>query len=512
MAQIVLISPYSGIEATGLRILSACLKQAGFETRMIFLPDITEAMAGAHYNQRVFSPEVFRQIADLCADAVLAGITVMSSSFYIARQITQHLHAGLEIPVIWGGIHPTVCPQECLRYADIVCIGEGEFAIVKLAQRIAAGDDYYDVNNLASLNNQGEIVINPLHPLEQNLDKLPFPDYEFGTHYVLHGGEVIQFTQRLMHYYLTDLGSWAPGPIYGVLTTRGCPYRCTYCANNAFANIYPGWSKLRRRSPDNVIAEIQAVRERLPSIEAINIRDDTFFANPKSYISEFCQRYREVSLPFRAYTTAQTADSTKLGDLVEAGLRFVVMGIQTGSGRTKKLYQRHVSNEQILRAAHLVHDFQTWIPRPMYDVITDNPYEDDNDRFETLQLIHRLPPPYRLSLFSLTFYPGTDLAARGKQDGLIGDEEHRIYEYNFQIIEPNYYNFALFCHSLNLPRWFLFILTRRSVFNILSREPMSRFCGWLLEGLLTLRLWKNQRLYSRRRQEWLSQDQAEGHA
>ncbi len=512
MVQVVLISPYSGIEATGLRVLSACLKRAGFKTRMIFLPDVTEAMAGAHYEERNLSPDVLRQIADLCRDAMLVGITVMTSSFYIARQITQHLHASLEVPMIWGGVHPTVRPQECLGYADLACVGEGEFAMVELARRIAAGRDYRDVPNLAYLDDRGEVVVNPLHPLESDLDKLPFPDYAFETHYVLHGTQVIPFTQDLMHYYLTDLGSWASGPVYGVLTTRGCPYRCTYCANNAFVDIYPGWSKLRRRSPANVIAEIQALRQRLPLIEAIIIRDDTFFANPEAYIAEFCQRYREVGLPFRAYTTAQTADSAKMRHLVEAGLHFVVMGIQTGSDRTKKLYRRHVSNEQILKAAQLIHDFRAWIPRPMYDVITDNPYEDDDDRFETLRLVHRLPPPYRLSLFSLTFYPGTELADRAEQDDLICAEDHLIYERNFQIVEPTYYNFALFCHSLNLPRWFLFILTRRPVFDLLTREPLNHMCGWFLQGLLALRLWKNQRLYSRRRQQWLSPDQAETHA
>jgi anaerobic magnesium-protoporphyrin IX monomethyl ester cyclase len=505
MAQIVLICPFSSIEATGLRILSACLKEAGFTTRMIFMPDVREAMGEAHYNERFISAGVMQQIVGLCEEALLVGITVMTSSFKIAVQITKHLHISFDIPVVWGGVHPTIRPHECVDYTDLVCIGEGEQTIVDLAQKISRGDDYHDINNLTYRNSNGEIVINPLYPLKQNLDDIPFPDYDFESHFVLHDGEVIPFTQNLMYYYMTELGSWAIGPVYGLLTTRGCPYQCTYCINDTLSEIYPDWNKLRKRSPANVIMEIQAIRKNLPKIEAIIIRDDTFFANPLTYIAEFSRLYQEVGLPFRAYTTAQTADPEKMRHLVKAGLRFVIMGIQTGSERTNKLYQRNVSNEQIIRAAHLIHEFREWIPRPLYDVITDNPYENTDDCFKTLQLIYHLPPPYRLSVYSLTFYPGTKLAIRAKQDRLIEGEDYLVYLHNFQIIKPNYYNLALICHGLNLPRWFLFVLTRRSTFNFMCREPMNYLAGRLLKGLLVFRLWKNQRFYSRRCHELLSE-------
>jgi anaerobic magnesium-protoporphyrin IX monomethyl ester cyclase len=503
--QVVLISPYSEIEATGLRILSACLKRAGFNTHMVFLPDLRELMAGASYDERVLSPTALRQIVDLCANAGLVGITVMTSSFHLARQLTEYIHATLKVPIIWGGIHPTVCPHECLRYADLVCIGEGERAIVELAQRIAGGLDYGDIRNLARPDQEGRTLINPLNPLESDLDQLPFPDYEFEGHHVLHDGRLTPFSQSLMHYYLTDLGSWARGPLYRVLTTRGCPYRCAYCANNALADIYPDWCKLRHRSPGSVIAEIQAARARLPSIQAIIIHDDNFLAHTESYIIEFCQRYRqEVGLPFRAYTTAQTANPVKLQYLVDAGLKYVLMGIQTGSGSIQKLYQRMTTNDQILHAAQVIHSFQPRISRPMYHIITDNPYETDDDRYETLQLVHRLLPPYRLTLFSLIFYPGTDLYSRAKTDRLVEDADPSLYTRNFQIVKPNYYNFALLCHSLNLPRPFLYLVTRRIVFRLFSWGLLNRLCGLLLNAYYALRLRMNSRLFSRRRSEWLA--------
>jgi anaerobic magnesium-protoporphyrin IX monomethyl ester cyclase len=124
------------------------------------------------------------------------------------------------------------------------------------------------------------------------------------------------------------------------------------------AELYPTWGKLRRRSPANVTAEIKAARARLPAIGAVVIRDDTFLANPTSYVAEFSRLYKaEVGLPFQAYTTAQTADRTKFQYLVDAGLRLPIMGVQTGSARIQELYQRRTSNEQMLRAARLIHSF-----------------------------------------------------------------------------------------------------------------------------------------------------------
>jgi anaerobic magnesium-protoporphyrin IX monomethyl ester cyclase len=503
---VVLISPYSQISSIGLRILSSCLKLAGFTTRMIFLPDIEEMMAGVEYSERQVPPEAMQQLVDLCTDAGLVGITVMTSSFRLARQLSEAIHAAHDVPIIWGGIHPTVRPEECLRYADLVCIGEGEESMVELAQRLAAGRDYHDVNNLAYLDEQECLVENPLYPLIRELDTLPLPDYDYADHYVLHEGEVVRVTQKLMEFYLSDSGAWSRGVIYGILTTRGCPYRCSFCVNNTMVGIYNNWSKLRMRSPQNVINEILDVRSRVPAIGGVAIRDDTFLANPKSYLLEFARLYKEqVNLPFQAYTTARTVDQEKLQILAEAGLRRLIMGLQTGSERVQKLYKRDwATNEQILAAARVINEFRHQIPMPMYDVITDSPYENDDDRFETLQLVHQLPQPYKLSIFSLTFYPGTEIHSRAVADGFFPAQEQAVYEHNFQKIQPTFYNLAIFLHHLNLPKPLLALLVQRPLFDLLSREPLNRLSGQVLALLMSLRLRSNQRLFDRRRAEWLA--------
>jgi radical SAM superfamily enzyme YgiQ (UPF0313 family) len=248
------------------------------------------------------------------------------------------------------------------------------------------------------------------------------------------------------------------------------------------------------------------VRARLPDLTGITIHDDTFLANSESYIAEFSQRYRaQVGLPFRVYATPNAVDAAKLQHLVNAGLREAMMGIQTGSPRIQKLYRRHASNEQIVRAAQLLHSFRHDTSRPRYDLITDNPYETDDDRYETLQLIHRLPLPYRLSLYSLTPYPGTELYSRAKADGLIEDEQRSVYARNFNQIDASYANLALMCHGWNLPRPLLHLLTRRPAFRLLSSRPMNRICGWLMNSLLALRFYRNKRLYARYASRFLTE-------
>ncbi len=508
--RVVLISTYDKIEATGLRILSACLKQAGFETNMIFLPDVVRPMSMAAYGARNIPAKALQQIVDLCEGAGLVGLSVMTASFHEAWQVTNAIRAALRVPVIWGGAHPTVRPEECLQFADLVCMGEGERTIIELAQGLREGRDCTKINNLALFDPSGRLVVNPVFPLQQDLDALPFPDYDFAGQFILHDGSIEPCRTGLVDFYLCQLASWSDGPVYSVVTSRGCPHRCAYCINHVLARIYAGWSTMRRRSPENIIAEIRAIRARLPDIEAIDIRDEMFLASSRSYVTAFSQHYRAgVGLPFRANTSPATADLDKLRCLVEAGLREIIMGIQSGAAHILALYDRPFSNEQVTRAAESIHSLQCWTSPPRYDLITDNPYETDTDRFETLRLIHRLPRPFKLSLYSLTLLPGTKLHEQAVSDGLVGSGDRTPYQHSFDNIQGNCYNLLLMCHSWNLPGPLLRLVTHRAVFSLLSQPVFDRVCGWTLRLLLAWRLRRNRKQLAQRRLQWLDSPQRE---
>lgn len=121
-----------------------------------------------------------KKIIDLNPKAV--GISVLSPYVPIARRLTKLIHDNSSALVIWGGIHPTISPESCINDADIICIGEGEGAIVELATHLRDGDDYSNVKNLW-INNNKLIKKNPMRALIQHIDSIPFPSYGNGSFY-----------------------------------------------------------------------------------------------------------------------------------------------------------------------------------------------------------------------------------------------------------------------------------------------------------------------------------------
>ncbi|GAH48371.1 unnamed protein product, partial [marine sediment metagenome] len=140
----------------------------------------------------------------------------MTNHFDRAVQVTQCVQKTAGIPVVWGGIHPTVRPEECLQYADVVCIGEGESSIVELAARIDNGEGRRNIPGIWAKDSQG-IIKNPLPPLIQDLDALPFPDYDCDTNYILRGQDFLRLSADVFAIEAAD---------YHTLCTRGCPHNC----------------------------------------------------------------------------------------------------------------------------------------------------------------------------------------------------------------------------------------------------------------------------------------------
>src|SRR3989344_1671934 len=159
--KVTLISPYEDIQAYGLRVLSACLKKEGFETQMIFIP--------SNHNE-AYSEELLNKIAAQSAGSGLVGLSLMTHVFERAVQITGKLRS-LGMPVVWGGIHPTIAPEECLKHTDIICKGEAEAVIVELAKCIKSGENYDHTKGLW-LNRGGEIIRNPVPDLIQELESI----------------------------------------------------------------------------------------------------------------------------------------------------------------------------------------------------------------------------------------------------------------------------------------------------------------------------------------------------
>jgi anaerobic magnesium-protoporphyrin IX monomethyl ester cyclase len=440
--KIVLISPYESVASYGVRMLSAVLKQRGHEVRIIFLP--------LHFEER-YSAELLERIAEVVKDTPLVGISLSSNYFDRAVELTRALKAKKpEQRILWGGIHPTIEPEECLDYADIVCIGEAERALGELVEKIERGEDYGGVKGFGFRRN-GEKHVNPIAPLVTDLDVLPFPDYSYADHVILHDGKLVQATPELIAANLEGR--------YWTLSSRGCLFQCTFCCNNLLRHLYGGDTWFRKRSTENIIAELEWIKKDHPLFKEIYFDDDAFLDRSLDEIRDFADTYkRRVAMPFVITgVTPNSLTEEKLTILLDAGMIWFRIGIQTASDRVNlKIYKRPTLLQSTRRAIEIIRKYKDRMKPVWYDFIVDNPWEKPEELLETLRLMLELPRPYAINIYSLTFFPGTELHERAVHEGFVRDAQSDIYRKSYKRYRETYLNRLLMFYCLSqLPKWFL---------------------------------------------------------
>ena len=483
--KITFISPYSDITAFGIRTMCAYLKQNGHKTQMIFLPD----PFGDNLKNGVkrYDDFILEELLSLCAKSDLIGLTLMTNYFDNAVQITAKLKKALDIPVIWGGVHPTIRPEESLEYADMICIGDGEEALLELVEKIDNKDDYTDIHNFWIKKN-GKTYFNSVRKLNKNLDQYPIPDYSNVDHFVLYEGHLKPLTSDLLEIFLKrgTVSSYLKKIGYQTMTGRGCPHRCTYCINDTIKNLYEGQGYLRWRSVDQVIKELLWVKENMPYISYIWISDDAFFARSLKNLEHFCKEYKEkIGLPFSCLGSPLTITDEKMNLLVNAGLIYIQLGLESGSRRIQELFNRkNMSNDVMMKAIRTINKYKDKMFPPSYDFILDVPYETDEDKLASLKLITKIPKPFRLQPFSLVLYPGTKLYQMAKEDGYLKDDRQEIYSKSYTMREPGYLNLLMtLSKGGRFPSVLLKFLVSKPVVGILNNKAMKPFFKYLYIGL-----------------------------
>ncbi|MFH1415807.1 MAG: radical SAM protein, partial [Elusimicrobiota bacterium] len=410
----------------GIRHISSCLKEGGYETDLIFFN--RQRFSVEYYGNDYFSPHILKY--DICSKkdsellisllrdlkSKILGISVSSVTMQSAINITREVKKHLDIMVVWGGIHAILAPHECIQYADAVCLGEGEIPMLELAEKYDANDSISGIKNFW-IKTKGGIEKNEMRDLVSNLDDLPYPDFiDRDNKYLIDRGRL----GKDIH-----LISASQRGVYPVMSSRGCMYRCSFCTSSVIRERYKDkGAYLRRRSVDNVINELKlAARER----EFQSIRFwDAVFTYDKEWIEEFCRRYKkEIGKLFTCYSHPRQKDENIMRNLREAGLNWVHMGLQSGSEKvSNKIFFREQSNQEFLESAVFMKKLGITM---RYDMISDNPYETDDDQEIATELLMKLPYPCRVQFFSLCWLPETSLTGRALKDGLItsGDlEQH----------------------------------------------------------------------------------------
>ncbi|MEK6531064.1 MAG: radical SAM protein [Deltaproteobacteria bacterium] len=486
--KITFISPYPDITAFGIRTISAHLKAHGHSTSIIFIPD--PFGDNLVFGVKRYDDNVLEGIIPLCRDSDIVGITLMTNFYEGALQITKKIKARLKTPVLWGGIHPTIRPVECLEHADMVCVGDGEDAMLELVRRMENKEPYLDVGNMYFRHN-GRIIKNAPMPLVKDLDVYPAPDWSLNGHHVLYAGRIQPLTYGLQKKILEEgtVSHYLKKTGYQTMTGRGCPHKCTYCINDTLKGMYNNQNYLRWRSTGHVIQELKRVKETMPYVGFVWISDDAFFARSRQSLDEFCGVYkREINLPFSCLASPMTMSEEKMERLVDAGLIYLQMGVETGSKKIQEIFNRkQMDNERLKKAFSIINRHKDKMFPPSYDFILDVPYETDADKIDSLKLIAEIPKPFHLQPFSLVLYPGTKLYEDAKRDGLITDEKKQIYEKSYTMRAPNYLNLLMtLSKNGRFPSALLKILVNPPLVNILNSAPMRPVFKYLYIGLKAL--------------------------
>jgi anaerobic magnesium-protoporphyrin IX monomethyl ester cyclase len=365
------ICPYSRQYHHGIGYLSAMLKSGGHSTFLLHLKnDISER-------------RLVQKIGALKPD--LIAISTTAQQFPYARKYARSIKQHFPTPIICGGIHPTLSPDEVIssECIDIVCVGEGEYTLLELAEALERRKDICKIADLW-VKREGLIYQNPRRPLLQDLDKLPFPDREiFGPPTILRGKRIAD-----------------------VIAGRGCPYDCTYCCNHGLRKVYSGLGKfLRYRSVANVLLEIQKLRTEY-GVQKINFDDETFTLN-HSWLRQFCGRYAsEIGLPFGCNARVETLNREILGLLKESGCEVLRIGIESGNEWLRReVLHRNMTNEQIKAAFDMAHE--VGLNTLAFNMI-GIPFETPEMAEETIALNRQIDPnQIQCSVFFP--YPGTHL-------------------------------------------------------------------------------------------------------
>ncbi len=301
----------------GIMSMSAVLRENGHETAVHIVD--TENII----------PDVVRRVAP---DIVAFSCT--TAMYSVAIREADNIKKNFSIPVIFGGVHPTICPGIIHENSiDIVCRGEGEYALLELLNAMEKGIDITHIKNLW-VKHRNRICKNDIRNLIENLDELPFPDRDiyYSTYPCLR-------RQSTKAFFLG----------------RGCPYECNFCINKTYKGLYKGKGRyIRRRSIDKILSEIMDVKRRY-GLKAIYFNDDTFTLN-KEWIFRFLEEYKEkVNIPFTCGSRASLITEKMVGKLKDANCKCIEMGVETGNEKMRKeLLDKNESNQSLLNASRAI--------------------------------------------------------------------------------------------------------------------------------------------------------------
>jgi len=371
-------------------LFTAILKRAGFELALFdttYYPTFSQTSDKAkennlqvrHFdfaerNVSLKQTDLFEDLRNTVETFApdLIAISILEPTFDQAVSLLDAI-AGCDIPVIAGGVFPTFAHEQVLSHpaVDMVCIGEGEGALLELCERMRDGRDISGIDNLR-VKNQSETIETPVRPVVE-LDKLPIPDYSLFE------------PERLFRPMAGKVYRTIP-----VETNRGCPFQCAYCNSPAQTKLYREHNAgnfFRKKSLPVIRDELRELT-RLYEAEYVYFPSDTFLSMTDAEFDEFIEIYREFRLPFWMQTRPETITLQRVVALKEVGCHRMSMGIEHGNAEfRKRVLGKNMTNETIIEACDAI--AQAGIPLSVNNII-GFPGETRELVFDTIRLNRQL--------------------------------------------------------------------------------------------------------------------------
>jgi len=260
------------------------------------------------------------------------GISCVSFYMRYVKMICEEIKNHYGLPIILGGYHPSIEPDDSLRIkeVDAVCIGDGEFALAEYLDRMESGSSPDGVEGIWYKDGE-RIVRNPKRGLMEDIDSRPVPDFDLW-----------EDIDRFFYYqgYLYFIGS------------IGCPFNCTYCGVHVYKREVPG-SHYRKCDPRRFANEIkdQWERYRGRGMRLAHIFDSVFDFD-RDWTEAFCDEYIRIGLsdvlPYSIFSRIDASDAEGIELLARSGCRLIRFGIETGSDRIRnEVYKKQITSDQV---------------------------------------------------------------------------------------------------------------------------------------------------------------------
>ena len=279
--------------------------------------------------------DVKKKVADFKPDLIAMSATedMWELGIKILEEIKEHKIKN-KITVIAGGVFPTFAPEICIKaeLVDMVCVGEGENALLDLCKKIENKEKLLKITNVWIKEKNEIIEKNPISdPVDIN--KNPIIDtslFEENRLYRPMAGRVYK--------------------MFPVETIRGCPFTCTFCNSPDQMRLYKGLGKsfYRKKRMDLVYKELKHFKE-VHKVEYNYFWADTFLAMSGSEFDEFCEMYEDIKLPFWIQTRPETITDYNMKKMKDVGLHRVSFGVEHGNEEfRKKILDRRWKNIDII--------------------------------------------------------------------------------------------------------------------------------------------------------------------